>query len=105
MSKDPHALSELRSIEYHRKIGEYIQADPSILKIVKQRLHASLRGGDASRRHWASAWLKLIDGPIDILLRALVDPGESAKELRQSTPFTGILTPEERREIFNATNK
>jgi hypothetical protein len=45
-------------------------------------------------------WLDLLNtSSLEEILELLVDQGENARRLRQSTPFAGILTQEERRRI------
>jgi hypothetical protein len=46
-------------------------------------------------------WLDLLDSSsVEQLPELLVDEGENGRRLRQSTPFAGILTKEERRRIL-----
>jgi len=46
-------------------------------------------------------WLDLINSSsLEQVLEFLVDDSENARRLRQSTPFAGILTQEERRRIL-----
>ena len=41
-------------------------------------------------------WQRILDGPLEGVVAALIDPGERGYELRQNTPFTGVLTDDER---------
>lgn len=46
-------------------------------------------------------WLDLLNThSLKEILELMVDHGEKARRLRQSTPFAGILTQEERRRIL-----
>ena len=45
-------------------------------------------------------WQRVLSGPFDKLLVLLAATGERATSLRQSSPFCGILTPEERTRII-----
>ena len=46
-------------------------------------------------------WLDLLkSSSVDQVLKLLVDDSENARRLRQSTPFAGILTQKERRQIL-----
>jgi hypothetical protein len=47
-------------------------------------------------RNWLLAWENILDCPLEEVVAALIDPGERGYELRQSTPFVGILSDEER---------
>lgn len=45
-------------------------------------------------------WMRILDLPIEDVVSFLCDQGEHATRLRQSSPFTGILTDQERLAIF-----
>jgi len=47
---------------------------------------------------WATEWQRLLDGPLEAVVSALIDPSERGYELRQNTPFTGLLADDERLE-------
>jgi excisionase family DNA binding protein len=57
-----------------------------------RRLHS--RG--ASNR-WLAEWEKLLAGPSDGVLEALTSRTPRARELRQNSPFAGVLSEDERR--------
>ncbi len=62
-----------------------------------QRVHAR---GTSSR--WLSEWRKLLDGPVEGVLEALTSRTPRARELRQNSPFAGVLTEAERRRALSA---
>jgi len=41
-------------------------------------------------------WQELLDGPLDQLLMALTSPSQRSRDLRQNSPFAGVLTDAER---------
>jgi hypothetical protein len=90
-----HRLSEERSIAYHRAIAERVQDDPEILERARARVRAWL-AAPAGAPYYARAWNEILSRPLPDIVAFLVDPGENARELRQSTPFAGILPPRER---------
>lgn len=90
-----HRLAEERSLAYHRVVADRIRNDPRLLDSVRARLHEWIGRGDRSSSY-AAEWLRIVDLPVPELLEFLVDPGEHARELRQSTPFAGFLAPKER---------
>lgn len=49
---------------------------------------------------WLDEWSELLDGPIDALLFALTDPSLRGREMRQNSPFAGLLSDEERTAII-----
>lgn len=42
------------------------------------------------------AWQALLDGPLDVLMDLLVSRSPRAVDLRQNSPFAGVLSPSER---------
>lgn len=45
-------------------------------------------------------WESLLDGPLDALLTTLVSTSRGAVELRQNSPFAGVLHADERTEVL-----
>lgn len=48
------------------------------------------------------AWEQLLDGPLERLFDVLTSASPRAVELRQNTPFAGVLTPAERAKALAA---
>lgn len=96
---DLHRLGEERSIAYHRAIAERIAQDPTVLERARGRVRAWITGKDPAPE-FARAWNEVLARPLPELLRFLTDEGQRARELRQSTPFAGVLPPRVRWEIW-----
>lgn len=45
---------------------------------------------------WLGEWERLLDGPLDELVEALTSRSERGCELRQNSPFAGVLSQRER---------
>lgn len=90
-----HASAERRSLELHRLVAERLRRDPALLEPARSRVRLWLRDATVSR-HWAEAWAALLARPLPDILAVLVDPGQRARDLRQSSPFAGVLSPRER---------
>ena len=98
---DLHRLAEKRSIAYHRLIAERIRRDPSILEGARARVRSwiSATGGVP---FYAHKWHDILSRHVDAIAAFLIEDTELARELRQSTPFAGALSPAERWEIWRA---
>lgn len=92
---DPHRLGEERSIALHARIAELIDADPEVLARARERVEAWSQDGHVAGTY-VEGWRELLGLPLPELRRALVDPGERAKALRQVSPFAGALDARER---------
>lgn len=62
-------------------------------------MRASARG---QARLWLEEWERLLDRPVEELLAALISRTPAGRELRQNSPFAGILDPDERRAVLDA---
>jgi hypothetical protein len=88
-----HRVAELQSLAYHRLVAERL--DPSIVENARARLR---RWCDDGKIHpqWADEWERILELPLDGIRAAIVTDSVPAGELRQSSPFTGVLTEQER---------
>jgi hypothetical protein len=97
-----HARLDARSLAYHTLIAEKVRADPALLDHARDNLRR-WKGRFKEQGAYMlvfDEWQAILNGPIEGLLRVLTDPSERATRLRQSSPFPGVLTDEERHGIF-----
>ena len=100
MKKRSHEWIDARSLDLARAVAEKVRRDPSLLEKARGNLS---RWKD--RLHpWPRAlqeWEEILGHPsLDRILLLLVEDSEEGRRRRQSSPFTGILTPGERQAIF-----
>ena len=91
-----HRLIDERSLAFCRLVAEKLRTDPTLVQHARGNLERWLPDCSKRTRPALIEWRALIDGPMDELLRVLTSPDERGAQLRQSSPFAGILTPEER---------
>jgi hypothetical protein len=88
------------------EIAARLRADPEGVRNRARDVLArwSRRGGFSAGEQLAlDEWAVLLDAlDVERLARLLEDDSQEAARLRQSSPFTGILTPAERRRVWNA---
>ncbi len=65
-----------------------------------ERMRAASRG---QALRWLDEWERLLRGPVDKLLAALVSPSPKSRELRQNSPFAGVLNGAERAGVLEAS--
>ena len=94
---EPHRLAEERSIAYHRAVAAR-QREPAVLAQARARVRAWL--ARETPPYYAQAWDEVLSWPLSRVIAFLVDPGEQARELRQSTPFAGAVPARERWRIW-----
>lgn len=93
-----HREIDDRGLRLAQVIAQKIDANGSLLEQVKR--WASLQQAPAYRE-----WQAILQKPWQEIRRTLLDPGEEGKRLRQSSPFVGILTPQERWTFFRPTTR
>jgi hypothetical protein len=93
---------ERRTLELHRAIAARIQQDPDgvrrqALANLNRRREADTQGNGL---HYIAAWATLLAGPPARLIDLMVSTDQAARDLRQSSPFAGVLSDEERLDIL-----
>jgi excisionase family DNA binding protein len=78
-------------------------ADPvGVIEKARQnlaRLKRTHQRGVGNR--WLEEWDRLLGGPVDAVLEALTSRTPRARELRQNSPFAGVLTEAERANVLS----
>ena len=86
----------------HQAMAEKLRTQPALLSIAYDNLNRwGAVAGHRSQPYW-DAWRRLLDGPFDQLLAVMVEDSARMTELRQSSPFAGVLEPKERWAIYDA---
>ncbi len=96
----PLTREDRRSLELHRSIAEKLEADPrGVVDRARRNLtHMAAANPDAAPL--LRQWRRALARPVDELVELLNDPRPAARELRQVTPFAGVLTPSERWAVY-----
>jgi transcriptional regulator with XRE-family HTH domain len=95
---------ERRSLALHRAIAAKLAADPApVLARARKNLRVMRRANeDGAAERWFAEWEHRLRGPFAGIIEALVSHDQHARDLRQVTPFAGVLSDEERRAIYAA---
>lgn len=97
-----HRLKDVRSLAMHTLIAAKIDRDRRLLAIPRRNLKRwRVRSAD-TMPYWWIEWSGILKRRWPEIAAYLVDPGEHATRLRQSSPFAGILTANERRRLYDA---
>jgi len=94
-----HEQIDERSLAMARAIVAKIDRDPARAGLSKARA-TCLRWLRDRPVPAVREWLEILDRPWEQVRQVLVDESEEGQRLRQSDPFSGILTPQERWEIY-----
>ncbi|MGQ0578846.1 MAG: hypothetical protein ACT4PQ_08070 [Betaproteobacteria bacterium] len=97
-----HRIIEARSLAMHCLVAQKIELRPSLLRQVKKTLENwRSRYGEGMPRA-LDEWHAILQRPWPEIAHVITDSGERAARLRQSTPFAGVLTTEERERVYAA---
>lgn len=94
-----HRFIEERSIALHALVAKKLSSNPSLINEVIEYTN-KLCTSHPSSAFYFRKWLLLLHGDRDILFAKLVEDSEEMCAMRQSSPFSGVLKPKERWEIY-----
>lgn len=94
---DPHRRAELRSLAYHRALAKRLRRP--MIDEARQVLWKWRDQGKIDSRY-AEQWEELLRRPVAEVRRILGTDTQSARELRQNSPFAGMLSEPERRRVM-----
>ena len=82
--------------------GHIVNNPSTALVLARNNLTVMRQSSRGQARIWLDEWEKLIDGPVEDLLAMLTSRSPKARELRQNSPFSGLLTEERRSQVIEA---
>ena len=91
--RDPERISQA----YHRLVAERLT--PEMIEEARARLRRWERAGRIDPR-WATAWHRVLGQSPEKIARTIGSGSVRARELRQTSPFAGLLTEQERRRLL-----
>jgi excisionase family DNA binding protein len=93
-----------RSLWLHRVVAGRLALDPdAVLAQARKNLQHLRRvhpGGMTAQ--WLAEWQKILDTDQDAVFSALTSPSAHAAELRQNSPFAGVLSAQDREAALQA---
>ena len=98
----PLTDDQLRSLWLHRAAAGLVARDPIGTLDRARATTERLLAGEPDGARWLRQWLSLIDRGPEAVMRAMSSIDPLARELRQNSPFLGLLPDEERRAILDA---
>jgi hypothetical protein len=93
-----HSRASARSLSYHRVIARRLRRS-----MVDEARHVLYRWREQGRidPRYADRWEDILIRPLPEIRRTLVDESPEADDLRQNSPFAGMLSEAERRRIIS----
>lgn len=97
-----HRLLDARSLALHCLIARRISADPKLLGIARDNLRRWRRQQTATPPRYLQEWAEILAQPWPAIAAFITSFSDRAIRLRQSSPFAGVLSTEERNRIYDA---
>ena len=91
-----------RSLTLHREVASRIREKPALIDAARRRVQTWLDKGAVSHRY-ATEWADLLRRPTEELLDVLLADTEFAQDLRQVSPFAGVLDARTRWRLLRGT--
>jgi hypothetical protein len=95
-------LLEARSLAMHALIARKIERDPKLLEIARSNIERWSEQRQEDVPAWLNEWREILNEPWQNVAALITELSENAARLRQSSPFAGVLTNDERRRIYEA---
>ena len=91
-----HRTIDCRSLALHRLVAGKLRADSRLLDLALGNLVRWEPTASTAVRPVLAEWRALLVSTVDEVIAVLIGEDERSVRLRQSSPFAGALTPEER---------
>ncbi|GAB1694632.1 helix-turn-helix domain-containing protein [Krasilnikovia sp. M28-CT-15] len=95
---------QLKALWLHRAVAGRLVQDPDVVLAkaadnleLLHRIHP-----DGMAAEWLDRWRTVFDSGVEAILNALTSRAPHAIELRQNSPFAGVLTEAERRAVLES---
>lgn len=104
LARRPLTREQEQSRWLHAAVAGHLVAEPgAVLDRARENLgrFSAVHAGTMAA-YWLGMWREALDAGPDQVLSVLVSDTAEAAEMRQNSPFTGILPPGERRAVLES---
>jgi transcriptional regulator with XRE-family HTH domain len=98
----PMTRDQQRSLAVHVAIAGELAARPDEVLENARRNVTVMRTAGAGADALLAEWDRILDLPPSLVASRMLDPSEHGRDLRQVTPFSGILTARARADVYRA---
>lgn len=96
----PMTREDRRSIAWHRAVVRRLEESPEETLALARRNLARWQAGGSSGQALLERWTLWLELPVSDLLVLVLDAGLVAREMRQASPFAGVLSAPERTQVL-----
>lgn len=95
-----HAFLDARSLALHQRIAEKLREHPALLQVAQDNLDRWRSTLDPRSRPAMDEWQAVLQRGLESTVALMLDESERGIQLRQSAPFAGVLSHQERWAFF-----
>jgi hypothetical protein len=95
-----HQQIDQRSLAFAQAIATRLRDHPELVEVARQNLRRWRTTSSPRTAPALDEWEQALDAPFDQILALLTATSERATRLRQSNPFAGTLSAQERNDIL-----
>ena len=89
-----------RSLFLHTAVAWELRRRPAeVIGIARENI-AKMRSVNPHAWRLLDEWERILDGTTSEIVARMLDPGEHAQDLRQVSPFAGVLTAVQRADVY-----
>lgn len=82
--------------------GRLVAVPEPSLETAARNLEQMRESARGQAQSWLDEWERLLAGPLPVLLSAMTSRSQYGRELRQNSPFAGVLSETERAQVLAA---
>lgn len=97
-----HQVLDARSLALHCLMAKKISRHPQLLDVARANLERWAKKSGSNRPKYQLEWERILDRPWPEVAALMCSMSDEAVRLRSSSPFAGVLTPEERDRVYAA---
>ena len=91
-----------RSLFLHAAIAKELRLrETEVIKMARQNT-SLMRSVNPHARQLLDDWERILQGTASQIVACMLDPGEHGRDLRQVSPFAGVLTPAQRVAVYRS---
>lgn len=97
-----HQDIDKRSLEMHRMVCDMIRENPALLEKAWSNIAKKIQrcGYDSHEGWYIREWEKILSMPLEDCLKTVLDETEYGNQIRQATPFAGIIPQDVRHDFL-----
>jgi transcriptional regulator with XRE-family HTH domain len=103
--KPPMTREDLRSLAFHRAIADLLRKNPELIVKRTRKNLGKLASMHPDAGTLFDKWREWLSFPLETLIEKILDSQQEACEMRQVSPFSGLLNAQQRTQVLRDFRK